>query len=82
MFKDDVDKANLVLDTKLLQRLENRVVYNDKVKKFAIIKDGVAHLLPGKDMSELFKYKWDKTNESYVLGLNDDNWKNIGLSIK
>ncbi len=82
MFKDDIDKANLLLDTKLLQRLENRVVYNDKVKKFAIIKDGVAHLLPGKDMSELFKYKWDKTNESYVLGLNDDNWKNIGLSIK
>ena len=79
MFKSDVEKANLVLDKKLIARLENRVIYNKETDKFAIIKNGKAELLKGKNMSELFAKKWANTNESYVLGIDANNWKKIGL---
>ncbi len=78
-FKQDFEDANIEVDRKLLARLENRVVYNPDKDKFAIIKNGKAIELKGKHMSELFKYKWSNTNESYCLGLDKTNWLKIGL---
>lgn len=79
MFENDIAEANLTIDRKLLARLENRVIYNPDKDKFAIVKNWVAIPLSGKHMSELFKYKWSNTNESYVLGLDKSNWLKIGL---
>lgn len=79
-FVEDTPEIQKILDKKLLARLENRVVYNNELQAFAIIKNGVATKLNGKDMSELFAFKWDKTKESYVLGLDTNNWNKIGLN--
>ena len=74
-----LENANVVVDRKLVERLENRVIYNPDKDKFAIIKNGKAIELKGKNMSELFAHKWSNTNESYVLGLDKSNWLKIGL---
>jgi hypothetical protein len=74
------DSPALPIDRKLVERLNNRVVYNNELQAFAIIKNGVATKLKGKDMSELFAFKWSTTNESYVLGLDKTNWSKIGLN--
>ena len=41
-FVKDFEEANVVVDRKLVERLENRVVYNPDKDKFAIIKNGKA----------------------------------------
>lgn len=76
-FKNDFDNANVQVDRKLLKRLENRVLYNKEADKFAIVKNGKTHILNGKNISELFAFKWGSSNESYVLGLDKFNFKKI-----
>lgn len=81
LFTNDIPKeTEKVVDKKLMLRLENRVIYNKEKDQFAIIKDGKAEVLPGKNISELFKYKWENKDESYCLGVDKNNWEKLGLN--
>lgn len=76
--KDFVVPVEQVINQKLTERFENRVIFNVKTQKFAVIKNGERIEFKGKDMSELFSIKWGKTNESYVCGIDDKIWGTIG----
>jgi hypothetical protein len=73
------DSPTLPLNRKLLERLEDRLVYCPDVDKFGIVKNGKLEVFAGKHISETFKYKYKNTNESYTLGLNLKDFKSIGF---
>jgi hypothetical protein len=73
------DEVLIALNTKLIQRLEDRLVYCPDVDKFGIVKNGKLEVFAGKHISETFRFKYKNTNESYTLGLNLKDFKSIGF---
>lgn len=74
MFKSDVEKANLVINKKLLERFECEIVYNAEKNKFAYIENGIPYELNGlPDLLIKFKQKDRKTSKAVGLTLNDFN---------